>query len=547
MQSPILLILALLAVTASASPDLARRSSRGGADTSTGGGYGGGSAPPVANTPVDSYQEELLNLVNQHRRSIGRQALCLTPALNNAADRHSKDMAAKGYLDHKDKSGRSPFDRMRNSGYTGFQGAAENIAYGSKGGSLKYETPQAVFKGWMESSGHRTNIEGAAYNQMGIARAEGNCPASRGGYGYSGGVCVYWTQTFGKNDVNRFKCVGSGYGGGNGGNGGSTPAPPAQPQPQPPTQPRPQPPAQPRPQPPAQPRPTYGPRPPVSPPRRPAPPASSSSASVPASTPIATSTPSAGYPVRPTPVPAPVQPTPAPVVPAPVQPTPVPAPVQPITTPVNPGYGGGNGQVSSVIPTATAPVDSAVPTAVPTTPARSTKRKCRPRKTATSSAVPTATAAPTPAPGKGYGKVQRQVRDTNIHAFSADPEVTIFLISLTAGSTGLNLVAGCNVFLVEPWWNPMVEKQAIDRCHRLSQTRVTHVFRFAMGDSIEERVLALQDKKRKLAEEAFVEAPTQKYQISRSARLEDIRALLGAGTSRDRQLARELGAEGDDA
>ncbi|KAI9183819.1 hypothetical protein H9P43_002871 [Blastocladiella emersonii ATCC 22665] len=144
------------------------------------------------------------------------------------------------------------------------------------------------------------------------------------------------------------------------------------------------------------------------------------------------------------------------------------------------------------------------------------------------------------------GKMQRQVRDANIHAFSTDPEVTIFLISLTAGSTGLNLVAGSNVFLVDPWWNPMVEKQAIDRCHRLGQKRQVHVFRFAMEDSIEERVLALQGKKRKMAEEAFGEAPTQKDQISRSARLEDIRALLGAGTSRDRQLARELGAEGDD-
>ncbi|KAI9168510.1 hypothetical protein H9P43_007882 [Blastocladiella emersonii ATCC 22665] len=174
-------------------------------------GSGSGSAPstpPSTPTgPVESYQQELLNLVNEHRRSIGAQPLCLTPTLNDAATVHSLDMAANRYMAHEGTRGESPFDRMRNTGYTGFTAAAENVAFASTGGSLMGETAQSAYKSWINSAGHRANIENPAYNQMGAARALGNCPGSAGGM-----QCAYWTQTFGTNNLNQYGCAGDGYG-----------------------------------------------------------------------------------------------------------------------------------------------------------------------------------------------------------------------------------------------------------------------------------------------------------------------------------------------
>ena len=66
------------------------------------------------------------------------------------------------------------------------------------------------------------------------------------------------------------------------------------------------------------------------------------------------------------------------------------------------------------------------------------------------------------------------------------------LMSLKAGNLGLNMVAACHVILLDPWWNPTTEDQAIDRAHRIGQTRPVSVTRFITKDTIEERLLTLQ-------------------------------------------------------
>ena len=82
----------------------------------------------------------------------------------------------------------------------------------------------------------------------------------------------------------------------------------------------------------------------------------------------------------------------------------------------------------------------------------------------------------------------------------------VFLISLKAGGTGLNLTAADHVFLLDPWWNPAVEEQAADRAHRIGQDKPVFVYRLVTTDTVEERILELQDRKRALADAALGEA-----------------------------------------
>jgi len=89
-------------------------------------------------------------------------------------------------------------------------------------------------------------------------------------------------------------------------------------------------------------------------------------------------------------------------------------------------------------------------------------------------------------------------RDDVVARFQAG-EAPVFLVSLRAGGTGLNLTAADHVFLVDPWWNPAVEQQAADRAHRIGQTRPVVVHRLVAQDTIEERILALHESKRALA------------------------------------------------
>ena len=91
-------------------------------------------------------------------------------------------------------------------------------------------------------------------------------------------------------------------------------------------------------------------------------------------------------------------------------------------------------------------------------------------------------------------------RQARVERFQNDPDCKVFLISLKAGGLGLNLTAADYVFLLDPWWNPAVESQAIDRAHRIGQTRPVFAYRLIARDTVEEKVLELQEQKRALAD-----------------------------------------------
>jgi superfamily II DNA or RNA helicase len=97
-------------------------------------------------------------------------------------------------------------------------------------------------------------------------------------------------------------------------------------------------------------------------------------------------------------------------------------------------------------------------------------------------------------------------RGAVVHAFQDPQGPPVMLLSLKAGGTGLNLTAADHVFLVDPWWNPAVEDQAADRAHRIGQDRPVMVYRMVVRDSVEERILELQARKRAIADAALAEA-----------------------------------------
>jgi SNF2 family DNA or RNA helicase len=87
-----------------------------------------------------------------------------------------------------------------------------------------------------------------------------------------------------------------------------------------------------------------------------------------------------------------------------------------------------------------------------------------------------------------------------VEILQPDDKCMVFLISLKAGGVGLNLTAADYVFLLDPWWNPAAEAQAIDRTHRIGQTRQVFACRLIAKDTVEEKVLELQRSKRALAD-----------------------------------------------
>ncbi|XP_068647111.1 DNA repair protein RAD16 isoform X2 [Aristolochia californica] len=93
------------------------------------------------------------------------------------------------------------------------------------------------------------------------------------------------------------------------------------------------------------------------------------------------------------------------------------------------------------------------------------------------------------------GSMTMAARDEAIKRFTDDPDCKIFLMSLKAGGVALNLTVASNVFLMDPWWNPAVEQQAQDRIHRIGQYKPIRTVRFVIENTIEERILRLQEKK----------------------------------------------------
>ncbi|KAF8409328.1 hypothetical protein HHK36_005403 [Tetracentron sinense] len=122
------------------------------------------------------------------------------------------------------------------------------------------------------------------------------------------------------------------------------------------------------------------------------------------------------------------------------------------------------------------------------------------------------------------GTMSIVARDKAVKDFNTRPEVSVMIMSLKAASLGLNMVAACHVLLLDLWWNPTTEDQAIDRAHRIGQTRPVTVLRLTVKDTVEDRILALQQKKREMVASAFGEDETG----SRQTRLtvEDLKYLF---------------------
>lgn len=99
------------------------------------------------------------------------------------------------------------------------------------------------------------------------------------------------------------------------------------------------------------------------------------------------------------------------------------------------------------------------------------------------------------------GSTSATARETAIQQFQNEETCRVFLISLKAGGIGLNLTAADYVYIVDPWWNPAVEQQAIDRTHRIGQTKNIFAYRLICKDTIEEKMLLLQERKKALASE----------------------------------------------
>lgn len=117
---------------------------------------------------------------------------------------------------------------------------------------------------------------------------------------------------------------------------------------------------------------------------------------------------------------------------------------------------------------------------------------------------------------------QTRNRQERIEHFQNDPNCGVFLVSLKAGGLGLNLTAADYVFLLDPWWNPAVEAQAIDRAHRIGQTRQVFAYRLICRNTVEEKIAQLQDKKKELAD-AILQADNNLLQEMTS---EDLELLL---------------------
>jgi hypothetical protein len=110
------------------------------------------------------------------------------------------------------------------------------------------------------------------------------------------------------------------------------------------------------------------------------------------------------------------------------------------------------------------------------------------------------------------GSTPTDIRQKQVDIFQQNTNIPFFLISLKAGGIGLNLTAADYVFITDPWWNPAVEQQAVDRTHRIGQTKTVFNYKFITKDTVEEKILALQQSKKELAgnlittEESFIKS-----------------------------------------
>ena len=110
-----------------------------------------------------------------------------------------------------------------------------------------------------------------------------------------------------------------------------------------------------------------------------------------------------------------------------------------------------------------------------------------------------------------------------VDKFQNDKEYKVFVMTLKTGGVGLNLTAADTIFIYDPWWNKTVENQAVDRAYRLGQDRTVFSYKIILKDSIEEKILKLQETKNKLVENLISEEGTAAKVLSE----DDIDFLLG--------------------
>ncbi|KAM7197393.1 SNF2 family N-terminal domain containing protein [Rhypophila sp. PSN 637] len=140
------------------------------------------------------------------------------------------------------------------------------------------------------------------------------------------------------------------------------------------------------------------------------------------------------------------------------------------------------------------------------------------------------------------GKMPNDAREAALKALRTDPHTRILLCSLKCGSLGLNLTAATRVIIVEPFWNPFVEEQAIDRVHRLTQTVDVVVYKLTVAGTVEARIVDLQNKKRLLAE-AAVEGGMRKGKdkAAMNMGLQELLDLFKHDARREAEAEQELG------
>jgi SNF2 family DNA or RNA helicase len=109
-----------------------------------------------------------------------------------------------------------------------------------------------------------------------------------------------------------------------------------------------------------------------------------------------------------------------------------------------------------------------------------------------------------------------------VNRFNRDDNIPIFLISLKAGGTGLNLTGADYVIHYDPWWNPAAEDQATDRAHRIGQTKSVFVYRLIAKGTVEEKIMKLKDRKRDLVD-SIISADRS---IGKSLSFEDLKEIL---------------------
>ena len=120
------------------------------------------------------------------------------------------------------------------------------------------------------------------------------------------------------------------------------------------------------------------------------------------------------------------------------------------------------------------------------------------------------------------GETSKEKRLELVQQFNAD-DVPVFLISLKAGGTGLNLTGADIVIHYDPWWNVAAQNQATDRAHRIGQTKTVSVYKLIMKNSIEEKILKMQEDKKNLADAVLNGENTNLMDMSK----EDLLQLLG--------------------